>query len=45
MTALACALTDYLDEYNHDRAQRGRLTKGRVPADIVYGARKISTVR
>jgi hypothetical protein len=44
-TALAHDLADYLDDDNHDRALTGRLTKGRVPADIVYGARKTSTVR
>jgi transposase InsO family protein len=44
-TALAHDLIDYLDHYNHDRAHTGRLTQGRVPADIVYGARKTSTVR
>jgi transposase InsO family protein len=45
MTALAHDLDDYLHEYNYDRAHTGRLTKGRVPADIVYGARKTTTVR
>jgi transposase InsO family protein len=44
-TALAADLRDYLHTYNHDRAHTGRLTQGRVPADIVYGARKTSTVR
>jgi transposase InsO family protein len=44
-TALAHDLADYLDQYNYDRAHTGRLTKGRVPADIVYGAHKTSTVR
>src|SRR3954469_15413808 len=44
-SALAHDLADYLDEYNYDRAHTGRLTQGRVPADIVYGARKTSTVR
>ena len=34
-----------LAEYNHDRAHTGRLTQGRAPADIVYGARKMTTVR
>ena len=43
MTALAHDLAEYLDEYNYDRAHTGRLTQGRVPADIVYGARKTST--
>ena len=45
MTALAHDLDDYLAEYNYDRAHTGRLTQGRVPADIVYGARKTTTVR
>jgi transposase InsO family protein len=40
MTALAHDLDDYLLDYNTDRAHTGRLTKGRIPADIVYGARK-----
>jgi transposase InsO family protein len=44
-TALQQDLHDYLAEYNHDRAHTGRLTQGRVPADIVYGARKTSTAR
>jgi hypothetical protein len=38
-------LADYLHEHNYDRAHTGRLTQGRVPADIVYGARTTSTVR
>ena len=45
MTALAQDLDAYLAEYNYDRAHTGRLTQGRVPADIVYGARKTTTVR
>jgi transposase InsO family protein len=44
-TALRQDLEDYLAEYNYDRAHTGRLTHGRVPADIVYGARKTSTTR
>ena len=35
----------YLRYYNLDRAHTGRLTKGRVPADIVFGARKMASVR
>jgi hypothetical protein len=27
--------------YNRDRVHHGRLTRGRIPADIVYGARKM----
>ena len=34
-------LERYLTYYNNDRAHTGRLTKGRIPADIVYGARKM----
>ncbi len=34
-------LADYLSYYNHDRAHTGRLTRGRTPAEIVYGARKM----
>ena len=34
-------LERYLSYYNNDRAQTGRLTQGRVPADVVYGARKM----
>src|SRR5512139_703132 len=45
ITALERDLDEYLDYYNHDRAHTGRLTKGRVPADIVFGARKMGTVR
>jgi transposase InsO family protein len=38
-------LADYLNEHNYDRAHTGRLTQGRVPADIVSGARESSTLR
>ena len=34
-----------LDEFNFDRPHSGRLTKGRVPGEIVYGARKMGQVR
>jgi hypothetical protein len=34
-------LERYLHYYNNDRAHTGRLTQGRIPADIVYGARKM----
>ena len=44
-TALAQDLAEYLNQYNYDRAHTGRLTQGRVPAEIVYGARKMTTVR
>lgn len=45
ITALKRDLDEYLDYYNGDRAHTGRLTKGRVPADIVLKARKMGTVR
>ena len=41
----ARALDDYLVDYNYDRAHPGRLTQGRVPAGIGYGARKTSPGR
>jgi transposase InsO family protein len=44
-SALAHDLHRYLIDYNYDRAHTGRLTQGRVPADIVYGARKTSPGR
>ena len=44
-TALTRDLHDYLIDYNTDRAHTGRLTQGRVPADIIYGARKTSPGR
>jgi transposase InsO family protein len=34
-------LADYLHYYNFQRAHTGRLTRGRIPADIVHGARKM----
>ncbi|HEY7892959.1 MAG TPA: integrase core domain-containing protein, partial [Solirubrobacteraceae bacterium] len=34
-------LDTYLRFYNTDRAHHGRLTQGRIPADIVYRARKM----
>ena len=40
-----CFLNEYLHYFNYDRAHTGRLTKGRVPGDIVLGPRKTSTVR
>jgi transposase InsO family protein len=45
ITALKRDLDEYLRYYNTDRAHTGRLTRGRVPADIVFGARKMGTVR
>lgn len=44
-TALSKDLAEYLVDYNYDRAHTGRLTQGRVPADIVLGARKTSPGR
>jgi transposase InsO family protein len=34
-------LDRYLACYDFDRVHHGRLTRGRIPADIVYGARKM----
>jgi transposase InsO family protein len=39
-TGLKRELDTYLRFYNTDRVHNGRLTQGRIPADIVYGARK-----
>ncbi|MGH8574826.1 MAG: integrase core domain-containing protein, partial [Gammaproteobacteria bacterium] len=41
LSGLRRDLDHYLHGYNHDRAHHGRLTQGRIPADIVYGARKM----
>ncbi len=41
LTGLRRELNTYLHFYNHDRVHHGRLTRGRIPADIVYGARKM----
>ena len=38
-------LDEYLAYYNFDRAHTGRLTRGRVPGEIVYGARKMGAAR
>jgi transposase InsO family protein len=40
-TGLKRELERYLRDYNFDRVHHGRLTNGRIPADIVYGARKM----
>ena len=40
-TALRRDLADYLELFNHERAHNGRYTKGRTPAELVYGARKM----
>jgi transposase InsO family protein len=34
-------LETYLRYYNFDRVHHGRLTRGQIPADIVYGARQM----
>ena len=44
-TALKQDLEQYLQTYNFDRAHTGRLTRGRVPGQIVYGARKMGAAR
>ena len=41
LTGLRRELDTYLDYYNTDRVHHGRLTQGTIPADIVYGARKM----
>ena len=41
LAGLRRELDTYLHYYNHDRVHHGRLTQGRIPADIVYGARKM----
>jgi transposase InsO family protein len=40
-TGLKRELDTYLRFYNNDRVHHGRLTRGRIPAEIVYGARKM----
>ena len=45
ITALERDLDEYLGYFNFDRAHTGRLTRGRVPGEIVYGARKMGQVR
>jgi transposase InsO family protein len=44
-SALARELDRYLSYYNTDRVHHGRLTNGRIPADIVYGANKMKVTR
>jgi transposase InsO family protein len=36
-------LAHYLHDYNFDREHHGRITQGRHPADLVYGARKMES--
>jgi len=45
LTALERDLDRYLDYYNFDRAHTGRLTQGRIPGEIVYGAHKTRPTR
>jgi transposase InsO family protein len=44
-TGLRRELDHYLAHYNFDRVHHGRLTNGRIPADIVYGANKMKATR
>jgi hypothetical protein len=41
LSGLRRELESYLAYYNHDRTHHGRLTRGRIPQDIIYGARKM----
>lgn len=41
LSSLRQDLEEYLRFYNFDRVHHGRLTGGQIPADIVYGARKM----
>jgi len=43
LTGLRRELDTYLRFYNNDRVHHGRLTRGQIPADIVYRARKMET--
>jgi transposase InsO family protein len=43
LTGLRRELGEYLRFYNFERAHTGRLTCGRIPADIVYGAPKMES--
>jgi transposase InsO family protein len=40
-TGLKRDLAHYLHDYNHDREHHGRITAGRRPAQLVYGAHKM----
>ena len=42
-TGLQRDLGQYVDDYNFERPHHGRLTQGRIPANIVYGANKVKT--
>ena len=39
--AYAASSTPTSTYYNHDRVHHGRLTRGQIPTDIIYGARKM----
>ena len=41
LSGLRRDLAAYLDYYNHQREHHGRITAGRRPAELVYGARKM----
>ena len=41
LSSLRRDLEGYLRFYNYDRVHHGRLTAGQIPANIVYGARKM----
>jgi transposase InsO family protein len=41
LTGLRRELAHYLHTYNFDREHHGRITRGRCPAELVYGARKM----
>jgi transposase InsO family protein len=41
LSGLRRHLKTYLHDYNHHREHHGRITAGRRPADLVYGARKM----
>jgi transposase len=43
LSSLTRDLDEYLRFYNYDRVHHGRLTSGQIPANIVYGARKMKT--
>jgi transposase InsO family protein len=45
ITGLKRDLDEYLNHFNTDRAHTGRLTQGRIPADIAFGARKTKSTR
>jgi transposase InsO family protein len=44
-SSLKRELDRYLGFYDHDRVHHGRLTRARIPADIVYGANKMKATR